>query len=732
MATIDHARLKRPAYQYGRLPAHLSIRLLRLSPGESSSPLACVLFDVTLDTYSDYECVSYAWEDPDLSDFIAAGDGYIDITKSSRRALQQLRLPDLPRDLWIDAVCINQRDIEERNRQVQLMQQIYKNARRVVIYLGEATPESDRAMNFLKRMAGAQKWWKRQDRIEGEIQGSDTSSELGAGHANYGAGWRAFSQLSTDDVRDCDVEEGHNSGTSGDAIVNATTSIPRADVLASDHQYPVHDLCGDGPTEVLCSTPSGNAQTVYLPGGLEENADCGAQMTTNMFQRWQVKYKWKLRAWTHRLNLLERRRMDKEWRHGREELARNSKNEGHILFGIPVLYENILFVYFDDMYDEDWRALDQLLTRPWWSRAWVVQEIWSASDATLQCGSTTLKWKTVTKALDFEEAWDDMGSMIQGKTREKEWPALKQRYGLAIHISKRRLLGSRLSSLLWNTWDREATDPRDKVFAILGLVVDNHKCLLSPDYSLSMVDVYTAATLDIIRHEESLDILLAANGLDRSNGLPSWVPDWRSTANTRRPGLFVNRSRLSTLYFGRSMDQVRVHGHGYNACSSLKPVYAFDNCSNALQVSGMPIDVVSEVDETHREDVTEEDALERASALFKKARGKVNLSKSRLEELRTVLCAGPLEPTAKGVMENILRRRRFFMTQERRLAIGPAQMTEGDIVCLIAGCNFPIVLRAEGENYILIGEAYGKSMEQYKDFTKERMLMVNSRRHYGR
>jgi hypothetical protein len=164
----------------------------------------------------------------------------------------------------------------------------------------------------------------------------------------------------------------------------------------------------------------------------------------------------------------------------------------------------------------------------------------------------------------------------------------------------------------------------------------------------------------------------------------------------------------------------------------LRPVYAFDNCSNALQVSGMPIDVVSEVDETHREDVTEEDALERASALFKKARGKVNLSKSRLEELRTVLCAGPLEPTAKGVMENILRRRRFFMTQERRLAIGPAQMTEGDIVCLIAGCNFPIVLRAEGENYILIGEAYGKSMEQYKDFTIERMLMVNSRRHYGR
>jgi hypothetical protein len=200
METTDHAPLKRPAYQYGRLPAHLSIRLLRLSPGESSSPLACVLFDVTLDTYSDYECISYAWEDPDLSEFIAAGDRYIDITKSSKRALQQLRLPDSPRDLWIDAVCINQRDIEERSKQVQLMQQIYKNARRVVIYIGEATPESDRAMNFLKQMTGAQKWWKRHEWINGEVQGSDTSSELGGGHGNYGAGWRTFSQLSTDDI----------------------------------------------------------------------------------------------------------------------------------------------------------------------------------------------------------------------------------------------------------------------------------------------------------------------------------------------------------------------------------------------------------------------------------------------------------------------------------------------------------------------------------------------------
>lgn len=312
-----------------------------------------------------------------------------------------------------------------------------------------------------------------------------------------------------------------------------------------------------------------------------------------------------------------------------------------------------------------------------------------------------------------------MGSLIRNTTRRNEWPALKQRYGLALHISKRRLLGNTLSSLLWNTWDREATDPRDKVFAIMALVGDDHKCSLRPDYSLSMVDVYTAATLDLIQHEESLDILLAANGLDRSDGLPSWVPDWRSAANTRRPTLFVNRSRLSTLYWNGSMEQVRVHGHGYNACSSLKPSYTFDDGSKTLRVLSMPIDIVSELNEVHGEGFTEEYALERACTLFRKVGGTASLSKTQLREVKIVLSAGPFESTTKGVMENVLKKRRFFMTQQRRLAIGPAQTAQGDIICLIAGCNFPIVLRAEDEHYALVGEAYSESLQRYMRYSAE-------------
>lgn len=89
--------------------------------------------------------------------------------------------------------------------------------------------------------------------------------------------------------------------------------------------------------------------------------------------------------------------------------------------------------------------------------------------------------------MQYQEAWDDMGCLVRGTKRWEFWTTLKRRYGLAIHISQKRLLGSRLSDLLWNIWDRDATDPRDKVFAVLGLVgTDYGGTLLNVDYSKSV------------------------------------------------------------------------------------------------------------------------------------------------------------------------------------------------------------------------------------------------------
>jgi glycyl-tRNA synthetase beta subunit len=59
------------------------------------------------------------------------------IAKNALEALQSLRQTSAPIRLWVDAVCINQNDIQERNHQVGLMGDIYRNAAHVIICCGQ-------------------------------------------------------------------------------------------------------------------------------------------------------------------------------------------------------------------------------------------------------------------------------------------------------------------------------------------------------------------------------------------------------------------------------------------------------------------------------------------------------------------------------------------------------------------------------------------------------------------
>lgn len=82
-------------------------------------------------------------------------EGYTDveITRNLHAALLQLRDPIFERTLWIDAVCINQKDDEERSLQVAAMATIYGLASRVVAWLGEEEDRSGLAFQELTMMA---------------------------------------------------------------------------------------------------------------------------------------------------------------------------------------------------------------------------------------------------------------------------------------------------------------------------------------------------------------------------------------------------------------------------------------------------------------------------------------------------------------------------------------------------------------------------------------------------
>ncbi|EEU41820.1 uncharacterized protein NECHADRAFT_54101, partial [Fusarium vanettenii 77-13-4] len=132
-----------PKYRYSALQdGH--IRLLRLMPNQDEhAPIQCQLFhyhllDSAKGTHL-YEALSYVWGSPKKPRFIVTNEGHLPVTENLYAALSRLRDHSLQRVIWTDAICINQGDMKERERQVQSMAKIYAGANRVIVWLEEAT-----------------------------------------------------------------------------------------------------------------------------------------------------------------------------------------------------------------------------------------------------------------------------------------------------------------------------------------------------------------------------------------------------------------------------------------------------------------------------------------------------------------------------------------------------------------------------------------------------------------
>lgn len=119
-------------------------RLLYLSESlELDSPIHGKLVEYRQDDCPEYETVSYTWggEDGDATPCKPAyfGDFWdvLFLTRNCWALLQYLRPRTVTRIVWVDAICINQNNMQERGTQVSLMPQIYGNCMRVVIYPGD-------------------------------------------------------------------------------------------------------------------------------------------------------------------------------------------------------------------------------------------------------------------------------------------------------------------------------------------------------------------------------------------------------------------------------------------------------------------------------------------------------------------------------------------------------------------------------------------------------------------
>lgn len=136
------------------------IRVLDLRRGAHEDPLVGTLRKVRLSDPVVYEPVSYTWKGYDTAEisdkdaefdalqtiFLENVDSFMNIGTNCEKALRSIRKPNTERRIWMDSICVNQDDPEERSHQVGLMQKLFARAFTVLVYLGQESVEHDSSM----------------------------------------------------------------------------------------------------------------------------------------------------------------------------------------------------------------------------------------------------------------------------------------------------------------------------------------------------------------------------------------------------------------------------------------------------------------------------------------------------------------------------------------------------------------------------------------------------------
>jgi hypothetical protein len=239
----------------------------------------------------------------------------------------------------------------------------------------------------------------------------------------------------------------------------------------------------------------------------------------------------------------------------------------------------------------DW-SRRSILVRPWFSRCWVVQEIATSKAVTIICGKYHIDWSDMETAFKvFLESDDETHALI----------SIRHRF----HNSDT----NHLETLLWRTNTFQTTDPRDRIFSLLGLVSQDSEMasdgpqgsagdMIRVDYGVSIRDVYIEATMQCLIRTGSTGILSASLGPRRTNikGLPSWILN-------PEPFLEDIQGNSSFAWKFAGLDS-RTQTGGWTAAGSSMCDPQFDKQNILLGLQGIIVDIVDLVG-AEREAVTE-------------------------------------------------------------------------------------------------------------------------------
>ena len=191
-----------------------------------------------------------------------------------------------------------------------------------------------------------------------------------------------------------------------------------------------------------------------------------------------------------------------------------------------------------------WRALLSLFKRDYWTRVWIVQETAVAKSLEIVCGSLSCKWEVVVAA---QHAWmsfravavsreqqdiiDSMEDFTEAERSPVSLTLIPRNIGpIPLSVNRNNVSLARTSSLvglLQENWTAQATDPRDKIFALLGLATDCQIPALPANYSLSQWETYLRTMNFLLESYGNLDII-SYSGIHLFPVPPSFykAPSW--------------------------------------------------------------------------------------------------------------------------------------------------------------------------------------------------------------
>jgi hypothetical protein len=340
-----------------------------------------------------------------------------------------------------------------------------------------------------------------------------------------------------------------------------------------------------------------------------------------------------------------------------------------------------------------WTAIANLMERPYFERLWVLQEAQVASQhSIMQCGEEEILWYYARRA--FLRCRQELMILPHFYSL----PAESKR-DLVDNVS-RSSLAMDIEFLFEVASLRKCADPRDKVFAIFGLLPLKMTQHIRPSYELTVQDIYIQAFLATVYYTHRMFLLNCTNQRGHRGDHPSWAPDLR-----------VSGYELHTVTAG--------------SCSSgISAVYLSYQPPNRLQVRGFSqgqVQAVSPSITTHaRDDYTA--VLELVSLylphiskeqcldwyVWVTTQGDINnrwhghSMKPSLQETKYILrqiWAGEDPEVARGYRQWYMRQLndqqpgRFFVTDRGQLGCGPPTVSPGDKICVLSGYDKPVLVR---------------------------------------